>query len=75
MFHSQSLVFIRISDIKKPFNEQPRIKIQGKSNQNAAYEKNFPYTRLLGTGISGDSKKINEISTSDWSYVIDVNLL
>ena len=25
-------------------------------------------------GISGESKKINEISTSDWSYVIDVNL-
>jgi hypothetical protein len=33
---------IRISDIKKPFNEQPRINIQGKSDQNAAYEKNFP---------------------------------
>jgi NAD(P)-dependent dehydrogenase (short-subunit alcohol dehydrogenase family) len=25
-------------------------------------------------GISGDSKKISEISTSDWDYVIDVNL-
>jgi len=25
-------------------------------------------------GIGGESKKINEISTSDWSYVIDVNL-
>lgn len=25
-------------------------------------------------GISGDSKKINEISTNDWNYVIDVNL-
>jgi len=39
---AESLVSIRISDIKKPFNEQPRIKIQGKSDQNAAYEKNFP---------------------------------
>lgn len=25
-------------------------------------------------GIGGESKKINEILTSDWSYVIDVNL-
>jgi glucose 1-dehydrogenase len=29
---------------------------------------------INNAGISGDSKKINEISTSDWSYVIDVNL-
>jgi hypothetical protein len=38
----QSLVSIRISDIKKLFNEQPRIKIQRKSDQDVAYEKNFP---------------------------------
>jgi NAD(P)-dependent dehydrogenase (short-subunit alcohol dehydrogenase family) len=25
-------------------------------------------------GISGISKRINEISTNDWNYVIDVNL-
>ena len=39
---AESLASIRISDIQKPFNEQPRIKIQGKSDQNAAYEKCFP---------------------------------
>lgn len=39
---AESLVSIRISDIKKPFNEQPRIKIQRKSVQDVAYEKNFP---------------------------------
>jgi hypothetical protein len=32
---AETLVSIRISDIKKPFNEQPRIKVQGKSDQNA----------------------------------------
>src|SRR5215467_12347586 len=45
---AESLVSIRISDIKKPFNEQPRIKIQEKSGQNAAYEKNFPRYLTLG---------------------------
>ena len=39
---AESLVSIRISDIKKPFNEQPRIKLQGKLDHNVAYEKNFP---------------------------------
>jgi len=37
--------------MKKPFNEQPRIKIQGKSDQNAAYEKNFPRYLTLGIDI------------------------
>jgi hypothetical protein len=45
---AESLVSIRILDNKKPFNEQPRIKIQGKSDQNAAYEKNFQRTPTLG---------------------------
>ena len=44
---AESLVSIRISDIKKPFNEQPRIKVQGKSDQNVAYEKNFPRHLIL----------------------------
>jgi hypothetical protein len=39
---AESLVSVRISDIKKPFNEQPKIKIQRKSDQDVAYEKNFP---------------------------------
>ena len=47
---------IRISDIKKPFNEQPRIKVQGKSDQNVAYEKNFPkYLILKGTSNGNSS--------------------
>jgi hypothetical protein len=51
---AEGLVSIRISDIKKPFNEQPRIKIQGKSDQNAANEKNFPRYQTLG-GISNSN--------------------
>ena len=51
---AESLVSIRISDIKKPFNEQPRIKVQGKSDQNVAYEKNFPKYLIL-KGISNGS--------------------
>jgi hypothetical protein len=51
---AESLVSIRIFDIKKPFNEQPRIKDQGKSDQNVAYEKNFPKYLIL-KGISNSS--------------------
>jgi putative metallopeptidase DUF6775 len=51
---AESLVSIRISDIKKPFNEQPRIKDKVKSDQNVAYEKNFPKYLIL-RGISNNS--------------------
>jgi hypothetical protein len=51
---AESLVSIRISDIKKPFNEQPRIEDQAKSDQNVAYEKNFPKYLVL-KGISNSS--------------------
>ena len=51
---AESLVSIRISDIKKPFNEQPRIKVQGKLDQNVAYEMNFPKYLML-KGISNGS--------------------
>jgi hypothetical protein len=51
---AESLVSIRISDIKRPFNEQPRIKAQGKSDQNVAYEKNFP-RHLILKGINDGS--------------------
>jgi hypothetical protein len=55
---AESLVSIRISDIKKPINEQPRIKLQGKLDQNVAYEKNFPrYPTLIGTSSSTSSVK------------------
>ena len=52
---AESLVSIRISDIKKPFNEQPRIKVQGKSDQNVAYEKNFPKYHILKDISNGSS--------------------
>ncbi len=38
---AEQLVSIRISDVKKPFNEQPRTKVQRELYQSAAYEKNF----------------------------------
>jgi hypothetical protein len=38
---AERLISTRISDIKRPFNEQPRVKIQGVSDQNIAYEKNL----------------------------------
>lgn len=51
---AESLVSIRISDIKKPFNEQPKIKIQRKSDQDVAYEKNF-LRHLPRKGISNSN--------------------
>jgi hypothetical protein len=38
---AERLVYTRISDIKRPFNEQPRVKVQGILDQNIAYEKNL----------------------------------
>lgn len=38
---AERLVSIRISDIKRPFNEQPRVKVQGISDQNIVYERNL----------------------------------
>jgi hypothetical protein len=38
---AESLTSIRISDIKKPFNAQPKIKIQGSLDKDIVYEKNF----------------------------------
>ena len=48
---ADSLVSIRISDTKRPFNEQPEIKVHLKPNLNAAYEKNFPRHPILD-GVS-----------------------
>jgi hypothetical protein len=44
---AERLISTRISDIKRPFNEQPRVKVQGISDQNIAYEKNL--RDLIGT--------------------------
>jgi hypothetical protein len=51
---AESLTSIRISDIKKPFNEQPGIKVQGKFDKNIVYEKNFP-RQLIFSDISNNS--------------------
>jgi hypothetical protein len=39
---AERLSYIRISDIKKQFNDQPRMHIQEKLDKNIAYEINFP---------------------------------
>jgi hypothetical protein len=51
---AEQLVSIIISDVKKPFNEQPRVKVQGELDQNIDYEKNFP-KYLIPNGISGSN--------------------
>ncbi len=55
---AKQLVSIIISDVKKPFNEQPRVKVQGQLDQNVAYEKNFTrYLILNGTSSNSSTKK------------------
>jgi hypothetical protein len=51
---AESLTSIRISDIKKPFNEQPGIKVQGKFDKNIVYEMNFP-RQIIFSDISNNS--------------------
>lgn len=51
---AEQLVSIIISDVKKPFNEQPRVKVQGELDQNVDYEKNFPMY-LIPNGVSGSN--------------------
>jgi len=54
---AERLVSIRISDTKRPLNEQLRLKVQGKLDQNVAYEKNFPrYLILDGVSNSNSTK-------------------
>jgi len=40
---AERLVSIRISDIKRHFSEQPRVKVQGISDQNIVYERNMKH--------------------------------
>jgi hypothetical protein len=55
---AEQLASIRISDVKKPFTERPRIMVEGELYQNVAYEKNLTrYLALNGTGNSNSSKK------------------
>ena len=51
---AEQLVSIIISDVKKPFNEQPRVKVQGELDQSVDYEKNFP-RYLIPNGISSSN--------------------
>jgi Probable metallopeptidase family (DUF6775) len=52
---AQQLVSIRISDVKKPFNEQPRTKVQRELDQSVAYEKNFTRHLILNNTSSSNS--------------------
>jgi hypothetical protein len=62
---AESLVSIRISNIKKQFNEQLRIKPQGKLDQNVAYEKNISmYPSFNGTS-SSTKKQYKELILYD----------
>jgi hypothetical protein len=52
---AENLVSIRISDTKKPFNEQPKIK---ESEQNVSYEKNFSGPMILnGVGNNTNTSR------------------
>ena len=53
---AERLVSIRISDIKRSFNEQLKIKVQGELDQNVAYEKNFS-RHLILYSVSNSSTK------------------
>jgi len=55
---AEQLVSIRISDVKKPFTELPRIMVEGELDQKVAYENNFTrYLALNGTANSNSLKK------------------
>ena len=55
---AEQLASIRISDVKKPFTEQPRIRVHEELDQNAAYEKNFTgYLIFNGTNNNSSSNK------------------
>jgi hypothetical protein len=55
---AERLASIRISDIKKPFNEQSKLQVQGELDQKVAYEKNITrYLILNGTNNYNNLKK------------------
>ena len=55
---TEQLVSIIISDVKKPFKEQPRVKVHGELDQSVAYEKNFArYLILNGTSSDSSTEK------------------
>ncbi|MFZ0512026.1 MAG: DUF6775 family putative metallopeptidase [Candidatus Nitrosopolaris sp.] len=66
---AESLVSIRISNIKKPFKEQPEIGVQPRSkNMDLAYEKNFPrHLSVNGVthSISTTGRQYNELILYD----------
>lgn len=51
---AENLVSIRISDTKKPFNEQPEIKV---SEQNIFYEKNLIHMTFNGVGNNSNTSR------------------
>lgn len=54
---AESLVSIRIFDTKKPFSEQPQVKIHGISPQDIDYEKNFKQQIFKDIGCGNESNE------------------
>src|SRR4051794_999517 len=57
---AERLISIRISDIKKPFEKQPKIKVQGILDKDIAFERNFQSQLMLRD--SGRNSKDTERS-------------
>jgi hypothetical protein len=57
---AERLASIRISDIKRPFNEQPRVKVQGISDQNIVYEKNLRHLIDISNSSSSTTGRRHE---------------
>ena len=60
---AENLISIRISDIKKPFYKQPKLKDHEKLDKDIVYEMNFPKPLIL-RGINNDSSINNTESQS-----------
>src|SRR6188472_2021750 len=58
---AERLVSIRISDIKRHFNEQPRVKVQGISDQNIVYERNMKHLIDVSNSSSITGRRCKEL--------------
>jgi hypothetical protein len=62
---AERLVSIRISDIKRHFNEQPRVKVQGISDQNIVYERNMKHLIEVSNSSSITGRRCKELILYD----------
>jgi hypothetical protein len=62
---AERLVSIRISDIKRHFNEQPRVKVQGISDQNIVYERNMKHLIDVSNSSSITGSRYKELILYD----------